>query len=455
MQEHQQQRKSEIHSYVTDSGDKFIEEFRIFLKQPSVSAQNRGVADCAKLLRDMMTNVGIETKIVPTKGHPIVYGEIRSKDKGAKTLLVYDHYDVQPPEPVEKWLCDPFEAKVDGNRIYARGSSDSKGNVFAYIKAVEALKKTTGDVPINFKFIWEGEEEIGSEHLAPFLEDNREMLASDDVHMCDGRPWELCYGSKGLLYVELRVKGSDHDQHSGKAGPIVANPAWQLVWLLNSLKGPDGRVKLDGFYDDILPLTKEEIEALKSIPFNETELKEDLGLKDLPTGKTPEDLFRAQLLEPTFNIAGFNSGYTGPGSKTVLPGEAMCKIDMRLVANQNPDVLYKNLLSYLKRGGMDYVQVKRYWGGAPYKTPLDASIGRVISEAHKEVYGQPPAIIPSSWGSIPFYVWAKILNLRPVMIGISTGYVNAHAPNEWNTIDGVLTGIEFFAMIANKYAHSS
>ncbi len=399
----------------------------------------------------MMTAVGIETKIFPTKGHPIVYGEIRSSKKGAKTLLVYDHYDVQPPEPIEKWICDPFEAKIDGNRIYARGSSDSKGNVFAYIKAVEALKKTTGDVPINMKFIWEGEEEIGSEHLPPFLKENKEMLASDDVHMCDGRPWEICFGSKGLLYVELRVKGSDHDQHSGKAGPVVPNPAWQLIWLLNSLKGPDGRVKLEGYYEDIVPPTKEELEAVKTIPFKESELKEDLGLAEFPPGKTPQDLYKAQLLDPTFNIAGFQSGYTGPGSKTVLPGEAMCKIDMRLVVNQNPDKLYKNLLAHLNRNGLSSVEVKRYWGGEPYKTPLNASIGRVIADAHKQVYGAPPALIPSTWGSIPFSIWAHILGLRPVMIGISTGYVNAHAPNEWNTIDGILTGIEFFATIAQRY----
>ena len=438
--------------YIKGSKARFVEDFRTFVRQPSVSAQSLGMVECSRLLRDMMQSVGIDSKIVQTRGHPLVYGEVKSK-KSRRTLLVYDHYDVQPPEPLEKWHCDPFEGKIEGDRIYGRGTSDSKGNVFAYIKAVEAFLKTTRDVPCNLKFIWEGEEEEGSPHLATYLREHKEELQADEVHMCDGRMGELSFGSKGLCYLELRVRTADHDLHSGKAGPIVDNAAWKLIWFLNSLKSADGRVKIAGFYDDVVKPSPADKKAIREMNVDANQLKSDMGLDKLPEGKSIRDLMTAQLFYPTCNIAGFQSGYTGSGSKTVLPGDAMCKIDMRLVVNQRSDDIYKKFMAHLKEYGPRNVEVKRYPGGEASKTPLDAPIGKVMLEAHRRTYGTKPLVAPAGWGSIPFWVWSDILGLKPVLGGSSTGYVNAHAPNEWNTLSGLMDGIRYFGEIAKIFGN--
>src|SRR5207248_5541447 len=321
--------------YVSKNKDRFLQDFRTLLKQPSVSAQKLGIEDCAKIVRKQMDMAGLKAKILPVKnGNPVVYGEARSRSS-SKTLLIYGHYDVQAVEPLEKWVSGPFDAKLSGRKIVSRGAADSKNNVISFIKAAESYLKSSGDVPLNLKFVVEGEEEIGSPHLSSFIDENAEKLKADSVVCYDGdmaeegRPkFEL--GVKGLLYVELRCKKAREDLHSSYA-PLVDNPAWRLVWAMNTVKSPEGKILIKGWYEDVEPFTPAQSKLVGKIPFRGENYLKEWGLKKFLNAKTNREALKKYLMEPTCTICGFKTGYIGQGSKTVLPGSAMLKIDFRLV----------------------------------------------------------------------------------------------------------------------------
>ncbi len=406
-----------------------------------------------------MEVAGIRAKILPEKnGNPVVYGEVRSKSS-AKTLLIYGHYDVQPPEPLEEWVSGPFEAKMQGKKIIARGAADSKNNVSSCIKAVEAYLKTIGDVPLNVKFIFEGEEEIGSPHLPSFIEENRERLKADSVVCYDGDldetgRAEISLGVKGLLYVELRCRKAREDLHSSYA-PLVENPAWRLIWALSTIKGPDDRILVKGWYDDVEPFTPAQSRLVGKIPFRAENLLREWGVKKFLHAKTAREALKRYLTEPTCTICGFKTGYIGQGSKTVLPGSAMLKLDFRLVYNQNPRNQLRLLKVHLRSRGFDDIQVKALGFLEPSRTKPSAPIAKAAAKAAKMVYGTSPVVLPRNPASGPDYVFTKRLGLDSIWTGSGppSAYSHAHAPNEYTTVDHFLAGIKYITGIIHSYAN--
>ena len=445
-----------LFSYIDSHVDGYVEDLRKICRQPSVSAQNKGIDKCVHLLTEMMTEAGIDVKVVPVKdGNPVVFGELKSE--GAKqTLGFYNHYDVQPPEPLELWSSPPFEAKVVDGKIFARGVEDNKGSLVARLEAVKALKAVYGRIPVNLKFFVEGEEEIGSPHLESFVKENMELLKADGyVWEGDGvdqrnRP-NVSLGVKGILYVEFRAKGPKRDVHSSMA-PVVPNPAWRLVWLLSSLKGPDEKIKVPCWYDEVVPPTEKEVQLLKDAPFDDDVFKEELGLKEYLHGVTGVESQKILRFSPTCNVAGFEAGYTGPGSKTVLPSEAMAKVDFRLVEAQKPDVQLQRLKEYLKSQGFGDVTVINHGGYEPAKTPLgDPFVKRVIETAER-IYGAKPVVWPTVAGTSPIYVVKNWMGI-PVASAGGVGYPGskAHAPNENIKIKDYVNSIKFVASLIRSF----
>ena len=443
--------------YLKQNREVILKDFREFLKQPSVSAQGRGVRECATLLEQLMRDAGIETEIVELpEGHPILLGRAASR-KSNRTLLFYGHYDVQPPEPHDEWASDPFGAELKDGRVIARGASDSKNNVMALMKTVEAYHKTVGEVPVNLKFLFEGEEEISSPHLPEFVQANRSRLSADAVVCYDGgmddsgRPG-IDLGLKGILYVELRCKGAKVDLHSSR-GPLAPNPAWRIMWALNTVKGPDEKIKIEGWYDRLHKPTAAELELLKSIPFDEQKQKSELGLPAFLLNRKGLDALRAYIFEPTCTVCGFMTGYVAEGPKTVLPSRAMAKLDFRLVYDQNPEELLEKLKAHLRTHGFDDIEVVKLGSLEPSKTPIEAPIARAVISAARDVYKSEPVVYPNSPGSGPDYLFTKRLGLNSVWAGCASAFSNAHAPNEFELVDDFFKGIEYAGKIMENFAH--
>ncbi|MEM3464188.1 MAG: M20/M25/M40 family metallo-hydrolase [Candidatus Bathyarchaeia archaeon] len=447
-----------VYNYIDGHAEDFVQDLVRLVRQPSVSAKDEGIAECARLVEEMMRETGLSTKVLEgEKGNPVVYGEVRSKSSG-KTLLFYDHYDVQPPEPLEKWSCEPFSGKIVDGKIYGRGVIDNKGNFVSRLKAVQAFLETDGDVPVNIKFFVEGEEEIGSPNLEPIVRAYRHILGADaaiwEFGGTDrrGRP-HLYLGLKGVLSVELRVKAANKDVHSANA-PLIPNAAWRLVWALNTLKDENERILIDGFYEDVVPPSAEEIECLRRIPFEEKELKEELGLKQFLKNVSGFEALKALLYQPTCTINGLFAGYTGKGSKTVLPHEAMAKLDFRLVPNQKPDEIFGKLVRHLKRHGFGDFEVIRHGSTEPAKTPINDPFVGLVAKTAEKVYGKRAVIYPLSAGSGPMHLFRNLLGYPIVSAGCGHPESNTHAPNENLKIESFITGTKFIATLISDFAYA-
>jgi len=448
----------EVFKYIDTNSKAFVNDLVKLVKQPSVSARGEGVQECAELVAKMLKAVGAVTKILPEKdGNPVVYGEIKSKT-AKKTLLFYDHYDVQPPEPLEEWNSGPFSGEIREGKIYGRGASDNKGNFVSRLKAVEAFLKTQGDIPVNVKFVVEGEEEIGSPHLEPVIRENKRLLSADaaiwefggtDRH---GRP-DVYLGLKGVLSVDLQCQAAVKDVHSANA-PLVPSPVWRLVWALNTLKNEKEEILIEGFYDNVERPSKKEIECLKDIPFEEEEEKKELGLKDFLHNLTGVEAVRALLYQPTCTINGIISGYTGAGSKTVLPNKAMAKLDFRLVARQTPDEIVQKLRKHLRKHGFGDVKMIMHGSTEPTKTPITDSFVKTVVKTAGKAYGQKAVVYPTSAGSGPMHLFRNLLGYPVVSVGCSHSEANGHAPNENLRIDSFVKGTKFMAMIMQNFGTS-
>jgi len=447
-----------VYDYIDKHSQNFIQELARLVKQPSISAKGEGMQKCAEIVEKMLREVGFSTQVIPEKnGNPVVYGELKSQNS-KKTLLFYDHYDVQPPEPLEEWKFDAFSGKVYEGRIYGRGVSDNKGNIVSRIKVVEAFLKAVGDVPVNVKFVVEGEEEIGSPHFAPVVKQHKDLFSNDATIWefggtnYEGRP-EIYLGLKGVLSVELRTKGASRDVHSANA-PLVQNPAWRLVWALNTLKNEEDEILIEGFYDNVEPPSKEELQLLDDIPLEEEKLKRTLGLKEFLHKKTGREAKKTLLYSPTCTINGFLAGYTGPGSKTVLPKEAMVKLDFRLVPNQMPDKILEKLREHLKKGGFKDIEAIRYGSTEPTKTPVTDKFVNVVVKAAEKIYGKRAVVYPTSAASGPMHLFRNWLGCPVVSAGCSHADAKGHAPNENLTIEGFIKGSKFMATVLNDFSQS-
>lgn len=444
-----------IDTYLEQNLGKSIDELATLVAQPSVSAQNWGIQECASIVEDMLRKRGFKTQIFPTDGSPVVYAERSGRTD--KTILIYDHYDVQPPEPLELWVTPPFEPALRDGCLYGRGASDNKGEIAARLFAIDALLATDGELPCNIKFIIEGEEETSSLHLHDFVVQHQELLAADaciwEFGGVDHRDVPIQYlGLRGICYVELSVESLSNDAHSGLGGSIFPNAAWRLVWALNSLKDPDGQVRIPGFYDAVIPPTPRQLELLKSLPDKADEYRKSYGvqkfLKDLTGGL---ELNVAEVFEPTCTICGLTSGYQGPGSKTVLPARASAKIDFRLVPDQKPEQVVAQLRAHLDAEGSADIQIKFLGGEPPALTDPDDPFVDLIVKTAEPVYGKPMQIVPLIGGSGPNYPFVHILGLAVVTAGAGYPGSLVHAPNENIRLDLYLKHAKHMARLFTEF----
>ena len=444
----------QIFEYIDRNRERFLQELFTLLRQPSISAQNQGVAECAELLRSQLAAIGVPARVLPTAGHPVVFGELKSP--GAKqTVLIYGHYDVQPPDPLDQWKSAPFDPTIRDGRIWGRGAGDNKGQLFAHVKAVEAVLRTASALPVDVKFLFEGEEEVGSRNLRAFLEANRALLAADCCYCSDGGMYPedqptIVLGVRGNLYVEVTARGANRDVHSGNLGPYVPHPAWRLVHFLSTLADASGKTQIKGFYNDMRAVTESERKALARIPFD-TGVLTGLGLTPEP-GKGGPFYFERVMFQPAMNICGLTSGYGGPGMKTAVPHVATAKIDMRLVVDMDPDDIFAKFTAHAKAHGFGDLEIQRLGSFYPSRTSIDHPLGRAAAAAARQGFGKEPLVIPCMGGSDPDYYFTKVLGVPRVNVPYAPHDENNHAPNENITLEGFFGGIKTSAAFLHEAA---
>ena len=443
-------------SYLQKNLDKSIAELSRLCKQPSVAAQNWGLVDCANLVADMLKSRGFTVDILATGGAPVVFAERNGRSQ--KTLLIYNHYDVQPPEPLELWESPPFEPTLREDKLYARGVSDDKGHLVSRLFALDALLEKDGELPCNVKFVIEGEEEISSVHLKDFMLSHADKLKADaciwEFGGVDHREVPIQYlGMRGICYVELSVETAKIDVHSGTGGSIFPNAAWRLVWALSTLKGEDERIRLPGHYDTVkLPSERDRI-LFEALPEVAEEYKTRYGVEHFVRGLTDGVNLRiAEVFEPTCTICGLTSGYQGEGSKTVLPARASAKVDFRLVPDQTPEQVLQALRTHLDKEGFSDVQIKFLGGEKPARTDPDDPFVKLVVETARPVYGHPMQIMPMSGGSGPNHAFVHFLKLPVVTAGIAYPGTQGHAPNENIRLDLYLKGAMHIVRIMKEFS---
>ena len=442
--------------FINTNRDRYVEELKGYLAIPSISALPEHASDvrrCAEWTADEMRRVGLQNvQLIETPGNPVVYGDWLGAP-GAQTILFYGHYDVQPVDPLELWASPPFEATIREGEIYARGAADDKGQVFMHLKAVEAYMKRTGRLPVNIKFILEGEEEVGSAHLDDFVRDHKDQLAADVVLISDSPMFDrgvpsICYGLRGLVYFQIDLRGTKTDLHSGSFGGAVANPAFVLAQMLAQMKDRGGRVKIAGFYDDVRPLREEERAEFKKLPFNEKRYRKELGAPKL-VGERDYTTLERVWARPTFEVNGLLSGFTAEGAKTVIPAVAMAKVSMRLVPDQNPDKVASLFEAHVKKVTPKSVELKitRMHGGKPWMTDFDNLFVQAAGRAIERGFGQRP-VFNREGGSIPVVsTFQEVLGLPSVLFGVGLPDENAHAPNEKLDLGNFHNGIIASALL--------
>ncbi len=442
---------SDVQKYIDENIENFQNQLFELLSIPSIStdtSRNSDVKRAAEFLTTHLKEIGLdEVTLHPTKGHPIITAQkIQSKD--LPTVLIYGHYDVQPPDPEELWDTPPFEPTIKNGRVYARGASDDKGQSFIHVKSVASYLQTGTDLPVNVKFILEGEEEIGSTNLVPFISENKELLSCDMVLISDTAMFgedqpSITYGLRGLAYMEIYVQGPNRDLHSGVYGGAVDNPANVLATIIARLKDKDGVIQIDGFYDDVEPMTPEMREAYRKLPHDDEAYKKDLNLRALHGEKGYSTLERASA-RPTLDVNGLWSGYQKEGAKTVLPAKAGAKISMRLVPDQDPKKIAKLFEKYVKSLAPDTVTVtvEEHHGGYPVLIDLDFYGLKAAAQAFEDVY-KKEVLFAREGGSIPIVAdFKKILGVNSILMGFGLTKDALHSPNESFSLKDFYRGIK-------------
>jgi acetylornithine deacetylase/succinyl-diaminopimelate desuccinylase-like protein len=440
--------------FIAANTQRFREELFEFLRIPSISARSEHNDDCrsaAGWFADHTLSIGLKTDILETGGHPAVIAEWRGAPAGAPTVLIYGHYDVQPVEPLDLWTTPPFEPALRDGRIYARGSVDDKGQLYLHVKALEALLANGGTLPINVVLLAEGEEEIGSEHLAAFVEKHKSRLACDCVVISDSSMFapgipSLLSSLRGLAYFQIDVRGPAQDLHSGIYGGAVVNPAMALARILATMHDADGRVAIPGFYDDVRDWPASVREGFAKLPFDEAGYRKDVGAPELG-GEKGYSIIERNWIRPTCEVNGLLSGYTGEGAKTVLPATAMAKVSCRLVPDQTPEKVEQLMKAHVARvapKGVN-VTVTHLHGGAPWRAELSGKFVEAAQAALRETFGREP-VITGEGGSIPVVGdFQRILGAPVLLIGFGLPGENAHAPDEWMSDENYVKGIEAIA----------
>lgn len=453
-----------VQAYIQRENERFRDELFHFLRIESIStdrSKKGEILRAAGFLEEKMTQAGLQNvRCMETGGHPVVYGEW-IQDPALPTVLVYGHYDVQPPDPLEEWETPPFEPTIRENRVFARGASDDKGQSYTHLKAIEAWLQTIGSLPVNVKCLYEGEEEIGSPHLVPFIHENRELLACDmvlisDTAMFDEDQPSITYGLKGLAYMEVEMRGPNRDLHSGVYGGGIENPAHALAVLISKLKDEEGRIQIEGFYDDVEELTIEERATMARLPFNEERYRDSLDVPKLhgEKGYTPLERTTAR---PTLDVNGLWSGYQGEGAKTVLPARAGAKISMRLVPNQHPDRIAELFRSHVKSIVPETVRVSviTHHGGHPVRIDPTFYGIQAAAEAFEAIYGKK-VLFSREGGSIPIVAdFMNELQAPSVLMGLGLSRDGLHSPNESFSLNDFDRGIRTSALFLDRLRKKS
>jgi acetylornithine deacetylase/succinyl-diaminopimelate desuccinylase-like protein len=438
-----------VFDYIEQHRDEFIQRLMAYVSRPSISAYGEGIGETAEFLRDYLQSMGMEARLAPTAGWPMVLGR-RMDVPGAPTVLLYGHYDVQPPDPLDAWITPPFEPAIRNGRIYGRGVGDNKGQHFAQLLAIESLLAVEGRLPCNVIVLLEGEEEVGSPHIADFTREHKDELKADLVIIADGPVHEsgracIEFGVRGVVSFELRARGANRDLHSGGFGGVAPNPLWTLVHLLASMKNERGEITIAGLYDDVEPPTPLELETLAALPDVTARVKRELDLDEFDQ---PLDRGYYERLShwPTLTINGLHGGYDGPGTKTVLPHQAVCKCDIRLVEAQTADDVLAKVEAHVRAHAPDVEFIPQN-SMDPSKTRLDSPFTAPIRQAIIDARGEDPLLVPAMGGSLPNYAFTKILGL-PTFV---TPYANPdeanHSPNENLEIDRFIGGIRTGAAV--------
>lgn len=452
-----------IQAYIDANIETFKQELFSLLRIPSVSTDSKRKGDvqaAAEFLRDRFVEAGLENvTIYPTPGHPIVYGDWLHAGEDKPTVLFYGHYDVQPPDPLELWTNDPFEPTVVDGKVYARGSADDKGQAYIHVKSIASFLQTGTPIPVNVKIIIEGEEEIGSPNLVPFLKEKKDLLACDMVTISDTSMFaedvpSITYGLRGLAYMEVEVFGPNRDLHSGLYGGAVANPLNVLCEMVAKLKDENGVIQIPGFYGKVKPLTDDERDAYKELSFDEAAYAAELGVPKTFGEEGYSTLERASG-RPTLDVNGIWGGYQGEGAKTVLPSKAGAKISMRLVPDQDPEEISRLFAEHFKRLAPDTVRVEvhAHHGGYPAITDLNFYGMRAAAQAFEDVYGKTP-LFTREGGSIPIVAAFKnILGVSSILMGFGLNSDNIHSPNEKFSLKdfhrGIKTSARFLEVLAD------
>lgn len=445
-----------FNSYLDTHQDRFIEEFRQFVAIPSVAAQKRGITECADWVEARLAKLGASVQRFSTEndGSPVILAEIGN---GERTMMVYNHYDVQPEAPLDLWDSSPFELTIKDGVMYGRGVADNKGELLPRLQAIETWLQTQGDLPVKLKFVYEGEEEIGSVNLPAWVHSHRELLGADGV-LWEGGGYDeagrysMAEGCKGIAYFELHCQGASHDLHSSIA-PIVANPAWRLVWSLSTMKDANDRITIDGYMDHVKTMPQEVIDRIDALPFESEKIRSRIGIEGWLNGLDDVAAHRRLMLEPTVTICGLESGYTDEGSKTVLPAKAMAKIDCRLVPNLTPEIAQDLIRKHLDARGFSDIEIVLLGGEGPAMQSRDSALRRAAISASKQIFKQDPIMIPWFAGSGPMYPLSVELDIPAVSAG-ATWHPNtrAHSPNENIFVDDYFESMRFMAALVEQFA---
>ena len=448
-----------VFQWIDAQRDVAIADLQRFCRQPSVAAQDWGMAEMAQIVQAALCDLGAETQSVPTAGFPVIVGRIDGAI--SRRLAIYNHYDVQPPEPLDAWSAPPFSAEIRDGQLFARGVADNKGNLVARLWAVRAWQSVHGSLPCAVTFLFEGEEEIGSPHLAAFAAANQELIKADAclweaAYRDDGGAVSIYAGLKGMLYVELRARGVAFDLHSSNA-PLAPNAAWRLVQALNSLRDSSGRITIAGFYDAVQPPTERERELMRAFPADVAALRRLWGVERLlGADDDPAALTERLLFEPTCNICGLWSGYSGPGTKTILPATAGVKIDFRLVPNQDPATILALLRQHLHHHGFDDVEVVELEGTEwPAQSSVETPLMNALIRSARQVYGSEPRIQPRMAATGPMEQLCQRYGI-PAIGGAGVGHMGSrvHAPDENIRVEDFVLGIKHVAALLAEFARA-
>ena len=440
--------------YVDQHITQFLDELKSFCAQPSIAATGEGIPEMADLVRETLADLGAEVQLLrlTPDSPPIVYGTL---GQGDKTLLIYNHYDVQPADPLELWDSPPFEPTIRDGKIYGRGVSDNKGHIMNRVQAIRAWLETVGPLPFKINWFIEGEEEVGSPHLETFCMENAHLLRADGCLWEMGNKDEagrqvLTLGAKGLLYVELSAQSLNGDQHSA-LGTLAPNAAWRLVWALNSLKAPDETILIDGFMEQVAPPDETDLALLRTIPFEEEKMQANMGIDRWVGGVSGFEALQRHLFQPTCTICGIDGGYTGRGQKTVLPAQARAKVGFRLVPNLTPELVANLLRQHLDRHGFEDIQINILGGEHPGKSDPHADVVQAAVAAAQAQYGEAPVVYPLSPGTGPVWPIAVAHGTPLVSFGSSYRGANLHAPNENLRVDDYIEGIRMMGHFIKSF----